>query len=277
MIVKLPMMLREGEGAGGTPAWLASVPVELRDNPSLKTVPDVPTLAKNYVSAQQMIGSRVPVPEEGWTPDQWNQFYNKVGRPADPEKYTMPDMKLEEGVSLDGEKLKGLRAKVHGLGLTDRQFKGIMEVYLGSINEGVKGASTAAQTERDAAMGALKTEWSDKFDTNLDIAKSVLRKFAPADSKLYDYLETSKLGNNVEFVKFLHTLGQGMLEDTTRGGELGSGMQITDATRALQEIDRLKMDPEFIKAMNDAQNVGHQSAVNRWVNLHSVAYPGKSA
>lgn len=275
MIVKLPGMLRAGEGAPA--AWMEALPEDLRSEPTLKTVPDVPTLAKNYVEAQRMMGSRIPMPQPGWEPKQWDDFYNKVGRPDNPDKYTMPEVKLEEGVTVDPEKLKSVRAKVHGLGLTDRQFKGIMEVYLDSINGGVKGATEKVRAEHEASMGQLRADWGDKFETNLDVAKSVIRKFAPADSKLAEFLEQSRLGDNVEFVKFLHTIGTGMLEDTTRGGELGTGLQVTDRNRALAEIERLKTDKEFQEAYSSAQHPGHDGAIKRWLNLFSVAYPGKSA
>jgi hypothetical protein len=258
-------------------SWLDTLPEELRGEATLKTVPDVPTLAKNYVEAQRMMGGRIPAPQQGWEQKQWDDFYNKAGRPESPDKYTMPEVKLEEGVKLDDEKLKGLRAKVHGLGLSDRQFKGIMEVYLGSVNDGVKGTSAQIQAERDASLGALKTEWGDQFDAKLDVAKSVLKKFGGEDTKLMEYLETSRLGNNVEFIKFLNSLGSGMLEDTTRGGSLGAGLQIQDKARAMDEIKRLTMDGDFMKAYNDAQNTGHEAAVNRWLQLHSIAYPGKSS
>lgn len=256
-------------------SWLDTLPEEIRAEPSLKTVPDVPTLAKNYVNAQKMIGSRIPAPEAGWEQKQWDEFYAKVGRPESPDKYSMPEVKLEEGVKIDEEKFKQIRAKVHGLGLTDRQFKGIMEVYLGSVNEQVKGSTSQAQAKRDAAMGELRQTWGDHFQENVNLAKNVLQKFG-ADESFMQYLEESNMGNNTQFIKFLHTIGTKMMEDTSRGGEAGAGLQIGDKTRALQEIDRLKLDKEFMEAFNSPQHIGHSDAVKRWMNLFSIAYPGKS-
>ena len=273
-----------GGGAGGSGGpdlslRLDTLPEDIRGEASLLAIKTIPDLAKSYVHAQKLIGQqRLPMPQEGWEQKQWDDFYGKLGRPETPEKYGLPDFKPKnENVKIDEAAFGEIRKTIHGLGLTDKQFKGVMSVYLNSLDQGVTKVTSERQTQTDAAMGALRQEWGQNFGTNLDVAKSVLRKFAGEGAdELVGYLDESGLGNNVKLVKFLHSVGAAMLEDNTRGGEAGTGLQITDEARAKSEIDRLKTDQEFMKSLMTAQVPGHDEAVKRWMNLHSVAFPGRA-
>jgi hypothetical protein len=84
------------------------------------------------------------------------------------------------------------------------------------------------------------------------------------------------MGNNVALIKLLNKFGTAILEDKDRGGN-GSGLELTDQTRAAHEIENLKQNTEFQKILNDARAPGHKEAVQRWTNLFAAAHPGKEA
>ena len=66
--------------------WKESLPDDLRDNPSLKSIQDVPGLAKSFIHAQKMVGAdKIPVPTEHATKEDWDAVYSKLGRPATPD------------------------------------------------------------------------------------------------------------------------------------------------------------------------------------------------
>ena len=47
-------------------------------------------LAKSYINATQMIGKdKVAVPNKNSTEDQWNEVYDKLGRPESADKYSL--------------------------------------------------------------------------------------------------------------------------------------------------------------------------------------------
>ena len=66
----------------------SSMPVGLRDEPSLQTFDSVDKLAKSYVNAVKMIGGNpdnlIPLPQEG---ESWDSFYNQLGRPEQADGY----------------------------------------------------------------------------------------------------------------------------------------------------------------------------------------------
>lgn len=261
-----------GEDAPPNAAFLATLPEDIRSEPSLKSIQDASALAKSYVHAQKLIGTkRLPVPEPTWDEAKWNEFYDQTGRPKTPDDYKVPGVKLEEGLSLDEAKIKNVKAQFHKLGLSGKQAEGVLEYYLGTLNEGVKGSRAASMQSNEAATAELKAEWGDKYEPNLDLAKATIKKFG--DQKLLDYLESSGIGNNGQLIRMLSKIGALTLEDSARGG--GSDFMVKDSTRASSEIDNLKTDKDFMAAFTTQNHPGHKAAVEKWGKLHSIAYPGK--
>lgn len=264
-----------GGGGGGNAEFLAALPEDIRADPTLASVPDVATLAKNYVNAQKLIGTRrLPEPQAGWTEKEWNDLYGKLGRPETPDKYSMPELKLEEGLSFDTDRMKAAREFFHKSGLTDRQAKGILEYYGNVLNDQVKGMRTRQEQSVAQTMADLKAEWGDKTDANIDLAKSVIKKFG--DEPLLKHLETAELGNNPSFIKALAKIGQMMQEDSSRGSGRAT-LDVKDSTAAMREIEALKMDVDFQTALQSSNHMGHMAAVQKWNDLFKVAYPGKQA
>ena len=269
----------EGGGGGGAaqpPALdINTLPEELRKEPSLAAIKDVHALAKGYVNAQKMIGAkRIALPAADAGDQAWNDFYAAIGRPEAPDKYEMPKVEVHESLKPDEKKMTEVKGLFHKLGLTPKQASGIMEYYMKSSDAVVRGQLSQTEQQSQAATAELKQEWGDKFDANLDVAKAVIKKFG--DEKFLTYLEGSGMGNNAQLIRVLNKVGMAMMEDVSRGGGAGGDLNLTDQSRAVAEIDRLKGESEFQKALHDVRNPGHNAAVQRWTNLFAAAYPGKS-
>jgi hypothetical protein len=265
-----------GGGGGTTPpaAWHATLPEDIRTAPSLIKYKSVEELARGHVNAEALIGKkRLEAPNDKWGDNEWKAFYKEIGVPETPDAYKLPDkLKNLEGIQLDEEKLKKVNAALHTAGLTPKQHAAVLEYYAGTLSE----SAAAQQASQDAAMQAgitkLKGDWGVNYEQNLDVAKSVLKKFG-GEATLARLTETG-FANDPDFIQMLHKIGSGMLEDKGRGGS-GGGLQILDSTAALNEIKTLRMDTDFQKAMNDARNPGHAAAVERWTALHAKAYEGQ--
>lgn len=264
-----------GAGGGNGGDWRASLPQELRDEPSLKTIADIPALAKGYVHSQKLVGAdKVAKPQANWTDAQYEEFYNQVGRPGTLDGYKVPDdLKLEDGQTWDEKKLNSAREMFHKAGLTTKQAGRVLRYYTDTLN-GATRAERASHEQMVATETAkLKADFGLDYDANLDMARAALRRFG--SSELVEFLNTSGLGNNAHLVRAFHKIGSLIAEDRGRGE--GNGLFVKDTTAAVQEINRLVADKEFQEALNSRSNPGHAAAVERWMHLHSVAYPGKVA
>lgn len=268
-----------GSGGGGGTGTLAfdpkiHAPEEFRSEPSLAAIKTVQDLTKGYVSAQKLIGAkRIALPSETAAPAEWEAFYTQIGRPDAPEKYTVPEIKdMDPSLKLDGDRLKAAQKVMFDSGLTPKQARTLMEYYMTSTDGQVKAAKTSQEVQSATAITGLKQEWGDKYTSNVDVAKSVVKKFG--GEEFATYLEQSGMGNNIPLIKMLHKFGMAILEDKDRGGP-GAGLELTDQTRAEQEIANLKQNADFQKVLGDARSPGHKEAVARWTNLFAVAYPSK--
>lgn len=263
-----------GAGGGGVAApWYAALPDDLKGNQNITSLKSVEDLAKGYVSAQSLIGQkRLAVPGKDATPQQWDEVYNAIGRPETFDKYSEPTVKAVDGVTMDKDGLVKARQLFHKAGLTDAQQKQVMDFYYNGINDNFTKLKQSSDSARDLATQALKQEWGDKFDPNLNIAKEALRKFG--DPEAMKEIEAG-LGNNPALIKMFHRIGSTIMEDRSRGGGQGD-FNPGGAADALRAIDDKKGDANFMTALNTANHPQHKAAVATWTELHGKAFPKKS-
>lgn len=260
-------------GGGGTPTdWRSTLPEDIRSHASLKDIADIPTLAKSYVHAQQLVGAeKILKPQQNWGEKEWTAFYQQLGRPEKPEGYSfkVEKEKLPAGISLDDTRLNEAKLELHKLGLSDKQAAGALQYYLDRMIKEHTDISTSAENQRQQAITALKQEFGDNFDQKVNIAQAVVKKFGGPE--LQEVIDS--IGNNPGFIKLFSAIGEAMMDDTARGG--GDGLIVTDAAAALSEINQLKGNAEFQAALGDRMNPGHRGALERWTALHEKAYQSK--
>lgn len=256
-----PQQTQAATPAVETPkSWLESLPQEMRADPSLATIPDIPTLAKNYVETKRTLGTdKMPKPQKNWGDKEWSEFYNAIGRPEAPDKYPDPEVKLEDGFEIQPEKMKAVKTEFHKLGLTERQAKGVLEYYANTINNQIKSERESGQSAIAAADAALRKEWGQKYDMNTELAKAAANKFAKPE--LF-----KKYGNDPDFLSFLAQVGAGMMEDSATGR--GNNQILPNDLAAKREIMRLKGDPDFMRRFMS----GDKGAVATWNEQHRIAY-----
>ena len=76
--------------------WRASLSDDIRHDPSLASIQDVNGLAKSFIHGQKMVGAdKVVLPKEDASPEEMNEFYNRLGRP---EKYEISRPDLPQGL-----------------------------------------------------------------------------------------------------------------------------------------------------------------------------------
>jgi len=249
-------------------------PEDVRAEPALANIKTIQDLTKGYVHAQKLIGTkRLPAPDANWGEAQWNELYDALGRPKESKEYALPkDVKLPEGLAIDEARLQSARDVFHKSGLTPKQAENVMKLYMEQVSGDYTKYSEGRKTAESQALNDLKVAWGDKFNTNMDLAKAVVRTFG--DEEVGKFLEDSGLGNNVPLAKFLAKIGTSLQEDKSRGGGENT-MLVTNQTQAIAEIDKMKSDPNFMKLLGDRMQPGHDAAVARWKQLFDTAYPGK--
>lgn len=255
------------------PLDLGQLEEGIRGDASLQSFKTVDDLAKSHINAQKLIGTnRLPAPDKNWKPEQWESFYNSIGRPEKADGYKLPaDLRLPEGISIDENKQKALFSEVHKLGLLPHQVDGVMKLYAGSLTEAHSTQKTMKEQTLASGMEALTKQHGDKLPAVIELANNTLTQLG--NENLTNFLKENGLANHPEMVNFLYNIANKVSEDSSRGG--GTPAPVGGAGAAMQEIKRLEGDAEFQKAYNDRGHSGHNAAVDRMVYLNRISIPGK--
>ncbi len=266
------------------PAWIADLPEDLRNNPTIASFKGNdwkevgPVIAKSYVEARSVMGKKAyDLPQEDWKPEQWQSWHKTIGVPDAPDKYPPIDMAIAEKVGMTKEVVEGTLKRFHELGLTPKQAKGLLNDWY--LQEAVKGSEMEATQQKEArekALQALKTEYGDKYDAKAGLIRSVLKL---GGEDLAQRLEASGYGNDPQLFKALATLGEKILEDNAaRGGKgaapLGPEAERADALRQIEEMKAARIADATLDAKyNDPRSAER----NKWNELHAKAFPKVAA
>lgn len=223
--------------------WKDSLGPDLRDNPSLKDVPDVATLAKQYLDTKAMVGQsiRVPTDEAGEdavrefaekllarehlplmrkpdpeSPESLEAVYKALGRPEDASGYTPPE-------GADAEVFGALAPKALELGLSNAQFQKLAQAQLELTNTQIE----AMTQEREASVAQVKGEWGPAFDQKVNRAMQVAEALK-APPELVEALAQGQV--NGPTLRFMDTIATQLgAEGTPLAEQLG---QVTAETIA---------------------------------------------
>lgn len=254
--------------AGASPAtsfdtWREVIPEDIRNDPSLKDIKDITGLAKGYVGAQKLIGSKISVPGEG-DDAAWNTLYDKLGRPVSPDKYDVKRPEIPEGMAYNEGLEKQFLPVAHKIGLNTKQVNALIAWQAETMKQEAEQSRQGMKTAEEA----LKKEWGNDYANKVSVAQRVIKDYA--GQEVVDFLEKSQLGNNPAFIKFVHEIGSALVEDgaAPKGGGSSGGMTPQDAQK---KIDTLLADPQFTSKYFNSRKEGHKEAVAEIFHLRKLA------
>ena len=220
----------------------------------------------SYINLEKLLGAdragrTVALPGDKAEPAELNDFYTKLGRPAEAKDY-----KIDLPAGGDQTYADAAKAKFHELGLTSKQAEGLASWN----NEYAKGM-TDTQTNQSVAayqadVAAVKTEWGAAHDQNTVIARNAVTALG-WDAKKIDAI-SGAIGHKATMQMF-HEIGMKTGEGSfVASTDSGYGSAKTPAA-AKAEIQALRQDKDFMsKFMNKDVD-----ANRRWTQLHQYAHP----
>jgi hypothetical protein len=252
--------------------WKASLPEDLRANPSLATIPDIPTLAKSYVDTKAFTGKKAyELPQPDWKAEQWSAWNKTIGVPEAPDKYSPIDKAVLEKAGLPPEVISSAAAKFHEWGLTDRQAKGLLDWYMGDTIKGRELQEQNSEAERAKGESALRGEFGDKYEARMGLLKAWLSQ--NGSPEFAEAVDAAGLGSNPAFVKAIIASAEKTMEATGRSGGSPATTGPEAAASALMEIEAMKADMTQMKRYFG----GDKEMVAKWRELHKAAYPTPAA
>jgi hypothetical protein len=155
--------------------------------------------------------------------------------PAAPTDYTVtvPETLKETIGDMSGDKLfTQFRDDMHGLGLTQKQFDGVMSRYFALAPQ---LASGGVQVSAEQATEQLRATWKDdaEFKKNVGLSYNAASKVAEAAGLTYDDIEKAGLGNNPTFIRLMAAIGPEFSEDSLPNEARAAGFASDDEIKQL--------------------------------------------
>ena len=236
--------------------WKEAISEEYRSNPNIEKFTELDALAKSYINAVSMIGTdKIPLPGKTATDEQWNEVYNKLGRPESPDKYTL-EFKTDVA-PVDENVIKGFAQNAHKLGLNNKQAQGILEFYKSTLEGSAKEMSVNMEAAQASAANSLRSEWGKSYDENLRRASNVAQTYLEPELLDTQLRDGSRLGDNPKIIKAFANIANLLSEDQIIGSESDNILQGRDVEKEIEELttDRQgaywnKMHPNHNKVVN---------------------------
>ncbi len=173
--------------------------------------------AKSYLQLESRLGASVVIPGKDATPQDWEAFYKRLGRPETKAEYELEKLFLPDGVTRDEKTEEAFKAIAFELGLTKDQAKRLHKYANEQMIAGVSNLRSAMAARTEESRTALRKEWGGDYERNVAGITTLVRKFGGDDT--IQYLNSGP-GNDAPLLKFLARITKVLSPDTLETGAL---------------------------------------------------------
>lgn len=267
-----------GTGTGGAPAtaqkitfpenWKEGLEDDLRGEESLRNIKSIGDLAKSFIHSQKMIGKNkvvLPDPKHG-TEQDWREFYQKVGLPADIGEYKVDGPK---DFDVDEKFLGEFKQTAHSLNILPAQAQKLLDWYINKEVSMGESATEKFKTEIDGKLAEYKRKAGDAYEKQIYMSGRLIDKFG--NKGLQELMNNPAIGSNPDVIEFMYGVSKLLFEEEKiEGGDfIPGGVSPKDAQ---ERIDELKADPKG--PYWNGSHAGHKAAVAEMQRLYTIVHPG---
>jgi len=262
-------------GAGGDTGtagadWRETLAPEIKAHPVLQKYKTSNDAVKALVEAQSLIGAeKIIMPSKDATSDEWNErVFNRLGRPASPDKYVLPtDLNIPKELPIDENLTKNYKAIAHKTGLLPNQVSELYKWFIGEQIIGYENMGKAQIVKKQEAETAMRTEYGAAYDQNMALAQKVVGRFA--DAGVIESLINGK-GNDPALIKMFVNIGKIMGEDQLAGKPKGLTLQPDEALVELRKLEADMKGPLY-----DKNHPEHAAVMAKREALYEQAHPAE--
>jgi hypothetical protein len=247
-----------------TSSWKDSISEDFRNDPSIEKFTEIDALAKSYINATKMIGQdKVAVPNKNSTEDQWNEVYDKLGRPESADKYSL-NVKSDT-VPIDEGSIKQFAENAHKLGLNQKQAEGILDFYKNNMEGMAQQSKVDTETAQAQSAQELRQEWGREFDTNVKKAGALAKANMNPEILDMELKNGMRVGDHPEIIRGFAKIASMMSEDKIVSTESEQVSSNTDIESEISTITNNREGPYWNK-----QHPDHDKTVQQVYTLREM-------
>lgn len=235
---------------------------DLKDDPSLGVIKDIPSLAKSFIHAQKSLGKeKIVIPDKFATKEDWtNNVWRKLGLPESADKY---EFKAPEGT--DPAFMGKFKEFAVGSGILPSQAEALFGFYNQHVQDSLAAEDAHHKQLFDQSVSSLKKEFGAAYDKKLGVASNLFNSIADDETK--QLFKETGLGNNPKVIKLFAKMAEQLGEDKfVASQDKGNlGMTPADAQTKINEIMGNNNHPYF-----NSSHPSHKDAVAEVGRLFSM-------
>lgn len=249
--------------AGDGKPWYASIQDEgTRTWAEAKGFKDPLAVVESAYNLEKLMGfdkagRTIVVPDDKATPEQVAAFRAKLGVPEKADGYKLP---IPEGG--DDAFAKTASAWFHEAGIPAKSAETLAAKWNDYATAVAQQQEDAFHADAEKGLKELQAEYGAAFEQNLELGKRAARQFIPAKSDEERDAVLGKIQRAIgtkDFVRLFSSIGAGLAEGKNHTGE-GQSLVLTPA-QARQQLQELKSNPEWVKALEAGDPVKHAKAL----------------
>jgi hypothetical protein len=252
-------------------SWKSKLTPDMQKAPSLVKYEDTPEgLGKafdSHLNLEKLLGNeKVPIPKDANDKEGWARFNKAMKVPEKAEGYGLADITVPDSMKGMTFDKKAFSEVVHKINATPEQAKGLWTAYTQMTQQAYAKALETHKTKVTDGINALRQEWGDAYDGNVDLGQTVINKFA-GDQEKADELTALLLGSPTG-IKFLSKIGSQFAENKI--GEFSMKRFAKSPDEAQSEIEAIRKDPNHPYMNEKASAKERDAAVNYVNNLYAI-------
>jgi hypothetical protein len=131
---------------------------------------DANELGQYVKELQSFAGKKGDIPKSDASEEEWNEFYQKLGRPEDTDGYDFEinedfiDIVGEESAEFYSDAIEGFKEEIFKIGATPDQAENLVDWYLNMIAENHQEDNQIVSENIEAMENELRSQWGDSYD-----------------------------------------------------------------------------------------------------------------
>jgi hypothetical protein len=230
-----------------------------------------------YSATRMMNGNAVEIPSEAdekTTPQQWDAFYSKLGRPANKTEYKLDFGKDAEGKPIAPDPMLAEFAQdvAYNMGASPKKAQKLVDMWNEFATKSMNAQNEKLRTESQAAMTAFNQKWGNDGPSAVEAGKRAVKALG-IDAPMLNQLE-GMVGTGVVmelFARIGKASGEGKMIDPGPGGGDPNDPDRMTPEQAAAAIKRLDGDAEFNKKYMTREHSEHDWAVQHKNKLFAKA------
>lgn len=171
---------------------------------------DANEVGKYIKELQSFAGKKGDIPKPDATQEEWDSFYQKLGRPSDIEGYDFTvgdeftEIVGEESKPFFEDAVEEFKKEIFKIGATADQAENLVDWYLGFVANSIEEDNKAVEENMQAMEAELRKEWGDSYDGMMNGIEVMLE----ANGMPKENIEFAKEAGLLKDPSFAITLGK---------------------------------------------------------------------